>query len=121
MREILRPLSAVRKYCLYCCGNQAKEVSLCPAENCMFHSFRFGRNPDSKNRLNLKLIRKKCLNCSCYSLKDVKNCWDNECPLFPYRMGKNPKLAGKRVQKYLFSKKSHHHGRVLDETAIDHS
>jgi len=86
----MRPLETVRKKCLWCCGNQPKVVSIYPAEVCMLHPFRFGRNPASNTKLTLKIIRAKCIDCSCYVLKGVRNCFKTECPLYPFRMGRNP-------------------------------
>jgi hypothetical protein len=35
-------MKAIRENCLECCGNQYKEVKLCPAKNCKMWMFRFG-------------------------------------------------------------------------------
>lgn len=48
MPEITSPLKAIRAYCLDCCGGQANEVKLCPAEDCPLYPFRFGKNPYRK-------------------------------------------------------------------------
>ena len=42
----LSPLKAIRKNCLDCCNGSAKEVRLCPIEDCPLHQFRFGKNPN---------------------------------------------------------------------------
>lgn len=47
---ITSPIKAIRKYCLECCKESANEVKLCPAEGCILHPFRFGRNPFRKKR-----------------------------------------------------------------------
>lgn len=39
------PVKVIRAYCLECCLNSAKEVSLCPAAGCPLHPFRMGKNP----------------------------------------------------------------------------
>ncbi|MCH7724810.1 MAG: hypothetical protein IIC76_15945 [Bacteroidetes bacterium] len=44
----LSPLKAIRKNCLDCCNGSAKEVKLCPIEDCPLHQFRFGKNPNRK-------------------------------------------------------------------------
>lgn len=45
-------VKAIRKYCLWCCLDQANEVRLCPSITCEFHPFRFGHNPNcSRNKL----------------------------------------------------------------------
>ena len=48
--EALRtnPVKVIRAYCLECCLNSAKEVSLCPAAGCPLHPFRMGKNPYRK-------------------------------------------------------------------------
>lgn len=42
---ITSPVKAIRAYCLNCCLESANEVRLCPAEDCVLHPFRFGKNP----------------------------------------------------------------------------
>ena len=44
----LSPLKAIRKNCLDCCNGSAKEVKLCPIEDCPLHQFKFGKNPYRK-------------------------------------------------------------------------
>ncbi len=44
----MTPMKAIRAKCLDCCGEHAKEVRLCPCENCSLHPFRLGRNPNIK-------------------------------------------------------------------------
>lgn len=87
----LKPLKAIRKFCLWCSGEFSPEVRQCLSDDCGFYPFRF-----NKGRPKLRVIRKKCIDCSAGFLPDVKNCWDIECSLYPYRMGKNPSLKGKR-------------------------
>jgi len=41
----MSPLKALRKHCLECCGNSAKEVALCCSSTCEQWPFRLGRNP----------------------------------------------------------------------------
>jgi hypothetical protein len=43
--EPMSPLEALRKRCLDCCGQQAKEVALCPAVGCPSWVFRMGTDP----------------------------------------------------------------------------
>ncbi|MDO8669116.1 MAG: hypothetical protein Q7K65_02390 [Candidatus Buchananbacteria bacterium] len=45
---IPRPLSTIRQECLDCCLDQPGEVSFCPALECPFYLFRFGRRPTDK-------------------------------------------------------------------------
>ena len=44
------PVKAIRKYCVECCRGSANEVKLCPAEECVLHPFRFGKNPYRAHR-----------------------------------------------------------------------
>lgn len=90
---IKSPLKAIRKYCLWCCGESALEVRLCPAYDCPLHPFRFGRKP-KKVSSALKAIKERCFNCSGFEKKQVRECPFPECPLYPYRLGKNPKRKG---------------------------
>ncbi len=48
---ITSPVKAIRAYCLSCCLENANEVRLCPAEDCVLHPFRFGKNPYHKKTL----------------------------------------------------------------------
>ena len=102
----MRPLLAVRKYCLWCCSGQSSEVSLCPAKSCELYPFRFGRNPDKNTKLTLKIIRAKCIECSCYVLKEVRNCFKEDCPLYPFRMGKNPNRKRRHSKKGISCQKT---------------
>jgi hypothetical protein len=43
--DIPRPLTAIRRHCLSCCGGSAHEVSLCPSTSCPLWTYRFGRKP----------------------------------------------------------------------------
>ena len=42
---VTNPVKAIRKHCLECCGGNQNEVKLCPAEACVLHPFRLGKNP----------------------------------------------------------------------------
>src|SRR5580700_8821463 len=46
--EPMSPLQALRAHCLDCCGDQTKEVALCPAVNCPSWPFRMGTDPCRK-------------------------------------------------------------------------
>ena len=48
MRKIT-PLKAIRLKCLDCTCNQAKEVTLCTAENCPLYPYRKGKRPKENN------------------------------------------------------------------------
>jgi hypothetical protein len=40
----MTPLKAIKAYCLDCCNDNAREVTLCPSSNCPLYNFRKGRN-----------------------------------------------------------------------------
>ena len=44
------PVKVIREKCLDCCYGSAKEVELCPCQNCPLWPFRFGKNPYRKKR-----------------------------------------------------------------------
>lgn len=95
------PLQSIRKFCLWCCLNSAKEVKLCNSyegfPKCVLWPLRFAKGV--KGISPLKTIRAKCLDCSNDSYKEVTNCKNTDCSLFSYRTGHNPKLKGKRGRK----------------------
>ncbi len=87
----LTPLRAIRKYCLWCCGDSAPEVKLCSWKVCQFYNHRLGKGG---GRL-LRLIKVECYNCSGFKYLEQKNCCydgiqEHECFLHPYRLGKRP-------------------------------
>ena len=47
--EPMSPLQALRARCLDCCGDQEKEVALCPAVDCPSWPFRMGTDPWRKS------------------------------------------------------------------------
>ena len=40
-----RPMAAIRKHCLECCGGSSNEVELCTAHGCHLYHFRMGVDP----------------------------------------------------------------------------
>ena len=42
----MTPVKAIRAKCLDCCCGSAKEVRLCPAQDCPLYPFRIGHNPN---------------------------------------------------------------------------
>lgn len=44
----LTPLKSIRRKCVDCMAGSAKEVRLCPSEDCPLYLYRFGRNPSRK-------------------------------------------------------------------------
>lgn len=92
MKSKTTPLRAIRKECLLCANNQAKEVQLCPVETCPLYFYRFGRKKDKLPPT--KAIRRKCFDCGEGTYKDIKECEHADCALFYYRFGKNPRKKG---------------------------
>lgn len=45
MSKPLRPLKAIRAYCLDCSGGSFKEVEFCPIRSCPLYAWRFGKRP----------------------------------------------------------------------------
>lgn len=86
------PLKAVRKYCLWCCENQTKEVQVCPKKGCPLYNFRFGRK--ILGGKTLKFIKARCLDCGEGTPQAVNKCEFIDCLLFPYKDGKNPARKG---------------------------
>jgi len=50
MGRIPPPLKSIRKFCLNCVGNSAREVELCTDLQCPLYPYRFGRDPRRKPR-----------------------------------------------------------------------
>ena len=90
----MRPLIAVRKYCLWCMNESSKEIKLCPVIDCPLYLFRFSKRVKGKSVL--KAIRKKCIDCGEGTVFAVRKCRFFDCPLYQYRFGHNPRLKGKR-------------------------
>lgn len=84
----LSPLRAVRKYCLWCMGEQPNEVLLDPADECPLFLLRFGHKV--KGLSVLKQIKARCKDCC----ESVKKCDALDCQIYPYRFGHNPSRAG---------------------------
>lgn len=60
----LSPLKSIRLKCLDCCCDSPKEVKLCEITDCILYTYRFGKNPNRKNKGNpeaLKRFREKSL------------------------------------------------------------
>ena len=41
----LTPIKAIRKHCIFCCGDQIKEVKHCQVKDCALYSYRMGHRP----------------------------------------------------------------------------
>lgn len=93
----MTPGSAIRAFCVACCGGVFTEVKCCNGDgtdpayyDCPFHSYRMGRG-----RPSVKTIRKHCLQCMGDSPSYVRECNTMDCVCHSYRMGKNPTRLGK--------------------------
>jgi hypothetical protein len=94
----ISPIQAIRKKCLWCMAENAKQVSECHLKDCPFFYYRFGKkeNPGDgvEIKTTLKSIRVFCLECSTFNVTKVRNCEIKECPIYLFRMGRNPNRAG---------------------------
>ena len=45
--KVLRPLIAIRKFCLECGDGTREEVKNCPIKECPLRPYRFGMRPDT--------------------------------------------------------------------------
>lgn len=95
--EKMTPGSAIRAFCVSCCGGVVGGVRSCDANGndpafraCPFHPYRMGRG-----RASVKTIRKLCLQCMGDNRTLVGECEITDCPCNTYRMGKNPARTGK--------------------------
>jgi len=93
----MSPGSAIRAFCVSCCGGVFGEVKNCDGDGtdpafhaCPFHPYRMGRG-----RPSVKTIRKFCLQCMGGTPSYVRECDTTDCNCYPYRMGKNPARIGK--------------------------
>ena len=93
----MTPGSAIRAFCVGCCGGVFGEVKSCDGDGtdpafhaCPFHPYRMGRG-----RPSVKIIRKFCLQCMGDRIDFVRECDTIDCSCHPYRMGKNPAMIGK--------------------------
>lgn len=118
MTEILTPLKAVRKHCLWCCNDSSNEVALCPAKACPLWLYRRGHRPIAEELAQVaevplmhpqenqfsgedwcdritprKAIRARCLDCSGASYVEVTRCTFSSCSLHPHRFGKRPDVG----------------------------
>jgi len=95
----MTPLQAVRKFCLSCVENSG-EVENCTADGsggfevCVFHPYRFGKNPENGPALKLSTFRKFCLWCMGGDRDLVEVCNEKGCFIHPYRLGHNPARKG---------------------------
>jgi hypothetical protein len=80
--------AAVRAYCLWCCGNDKKEVELCPcngtngASDCNFHLLRFRENPQCIDYP--EEVRRRCRDCL-ISQVEIDRRSSVGCPLWSHR------------------------------------
>ena len=97
----MTPIKSIRKYCIWCCNGQSKEVALCNGTDCSLYHYRFSKKGEGAIKSSIKSIRLRCIDCMDGSPGEVKNCDETECTLHFFRMGKNPniKLSEKRKEQ----------------------
>ena len=88
----MRPLTALRRYCLWCMNGNSKEVELCSATDCPLYPFRLGKR--IKGKSILRAIKERCIDCGEGTISAVKKCEFSECPLYRFRRGHNPSRRG---------------------------
>lgn len=44
----ITPISAIRAYCINCCGDNQKAPALCSSQDCALYAYRLGKNPARK-------------------------------------------------------------------------
>ena len=94
----LTPLRAIRKKCLWCCGDSRTEVKLCPASGCPIWEYRMGKRPKAATLTPIKAIKSKCRDCCGGTWADVQKCpglklADGPCSLHAFRLGTNPNIS----------------------------
>lgn len=98
----MTPLQSLRSYCLWCCGESAKEVRLCPSPKCVLYPYRLGTIPKGASRQLTKVIKSRCREC-CERPKDCDAgkpyMMHPPCHLWPFRMGRNPNVSEETRQK----------------------
>ena len=113
----MRPIKAIRKYCLWCSNHMIQEISLCPNKSCSLWVYRFGKKKSEYEYklTSCKAIKKRCKDCMPH--KNVINCKFNDCELYPFRLGKNPnrKGLGGHENIALIAKKHRLKGRFSNE------
>jgi len=119
------PLTAIRAYCLWCCGNSSREVELCPSTDCALYFYRLGKIPAGASRRLLKVIRSRCLECV-DGPGEVTRCAAHEafagqppCPLWLYRFGRNPNISEKARTKRRKQGLMHGFKPKTEQTAFD--
>lgn len=57
-----RPVRAIRRYCVACCGGERSEVRTCDArDRCALWSYRFGVLPETYRRVKARLTGPRAL------------------------------------------------------------
>ena len=113
----MTPGSAIRSFCVSCCGGASGEVKYCDGDGrepafdaCTFHRYRLGRG-----RPSVKIIRKLCLQCMGGAPSYVRECETTDCPCYPYRMAKNPARVGKG---YFASRERSSHAEIAPVNGV---
>lgn len=50
----ITPIRAIRLKCIDCMAGSAREVKLCPSDDCPLFGYRFGKRPETIKRQNEK-------------------------------------------------------------------
>ena len=100
--EKMTPGSAIRAFCVSCCGGVFGEVKSCDGDGtdpayhaCPFHPYRLGRG-----RSSIRVFRKFCLQCMGGRADFVRECDDSGCFCYPFRMGRNPAHSNRKVSAH---------------------
>lgn len=100
----MTPLRAIRRKCLWCCGDSRQEVRLCPATQCPLWPLRMGTGHEGTPLSPLAAIRAKCLDCVGGIMGGIRSCdveiLEGPCSLHPFRMGKLPEKQRKRSRAF---------------------
>ena len=51
---ILTPIRAIRKHCIFCCGDNSKEVRYCQVKDCALYPYRMGHRPKTGSETDTK-------------------------------------------------------------------
>jgi hypothetical protein len=111
-RRTVGPLKAIRRYCLWCCIDQPREVELCPSgavrPECPLFPHRFGSKPSPRSLEGwtggpalrpLKAIKAQCKDCHPEGAWS-RTCRVEDCHLYPFRKGTNPNFKQPRGRPF---------------------
>lgn len=82
----LSPGRSIHAYCLWCCGGNRREVSLCPDGGCALWPWRYGVRPETRGLARrpdgetaTEAIHARCRDCYEFPRKD---CQVSDCQLY---------------------------------------